>query len=252
MSDFSVVIICKNEAKNIERCVKSALKVATDVVVVDSYSTDETKKICSSLPVNFIQQEWLGYGAQKNFGASIATNNWILSIDADEWVSSSLISNLKTWIAPNNTIVYSFKRSNRYCGKAIRFGVWGKDKVHRLYNKNAVEWNKNEVHEKLIGIKESISFDTISGVLHHESYTSKSEYKNRSLHYALLAAKELKSKGAQFNILTALVKSFFKFFKEYIILLGMLDGKLGWEIALMNARMTYRKYDLIKTINKTL
>ena len=119
---LTAVIITKNEERNIARCLESLKDVADEIVVVDSLSTDSTEEICKSFNVKFIQQEWLGYSDQKNFANSLATNDWILSIDADEELSDELKNSIleikNKDISDDN--VFSMNRLTNYCGHWIR------------------------------------------------------------------------------------------------------------------------------------
>src|SRR4051812_17757800 len=95
MAELSVVIITNNEASNIERTLVSALKISSDIIIVDSGSTDNTLETCKRFPVRVYQHSWEGYAAQKNYANSLTKNDWVLSIDADEEISEVLVQEIK-------------------------------------------------------------------------------------------------------------------------------------------------------------
>src|SRR5574343_216918 len=172
MASISAVIITFNEEKNIERCIQSLRKVADEIIVSDSHSTDNTVKICQQLGAKVIVHEFIGYGATKNFANQQATHQWILSIDADEALDENLIAELqqlKTHLDEN--LVYQVQRLNNYCGKWIHHGGWYPDRKVRLFNKQQVKWNLAEVHETLETPKH-ISTQVLNGKLQHYSYIS--------------------------------------------------------------------------------
>ena len=105
MTKLSVIIITFNEERNIGRCLQSVKEIADEIIVVDSFSTDETQNICEQFGAKFISEKWRGYSAQKNFANSLASNNWILSIDADEAISEELKNSIKKWKSQGATPV---------------------------------------------------------------------------------------------------------------------------------------------------
>ena len=166
---LTAVIITKNEEFNISRCLQSLKDVADEIVVVDSFSTDSTEEICKSFNVRFVQQEWLGYSEQKNFANSLASNDWIFSIDADEVLSDELkksILELKNKnISDDN--VFSMNRLTNYCGHWIRHCGWYPDRKIRIWNRKVGKW-QGEIHETiefLTEIKET-AFEEATSIRH--------------------------------------------------------------------------------------
>ena len=127
MTKFSAVIITKNEADNIERCIRSLLPITDEVLIVDSGSTDKTKEIAQRLGARIIETSWEGYAATKNIGNEAAANNWIISIDADEVLSEKLQHSIQT-LEPKANNVYILNRMTNYCGKWIKHSGWFPDK----------------------------------------------------------------------------------------------------------------------------
>lgn len=239
MSKISAVIITKNEERNIERCLLSLLTIVDEIIVVDSGSSDATREICDKYKVNFIQKDWLGYGPTKNFGHDQATHEYILSIDADEAVSEELKSAILEQ-KQNLTGAYSFNRLTNYCGKWIKHSGWYPDTKVRLFPKTLVKWNNSEVHEELDLSKVSIKH--LHGDLLHYSYYSIIQHVEKSVHYGKLAGKHLYEQGKSPNFFKIIFSPIFRFFKDYILRAGFLDGVFGFFIAITAAYSIFIKY----------
>jgi glycosyltransferase involved in cell wall biosynthesis len=249
MREISVVIITLNEEKNLERAILSAKKIASDIVVVDSFSTDQTPQIAQQHGVVFTQRKWDGYGLQKNFAASLAANDWVFCLDADEEFSDELIQSLQSVSLDNPNVIYETERLNNFCGKWIKHGQWGRDKVHRFYNRQATQWDENPVHENIIFYPKT-EVKSIDGKLYHYSYNSLKELEIRSEKYAQLAAQKLFAEKRKSNFFKININPAFKFFVNFFLRLGFLDGKEGFFIAKNAAyetRLKYKKLKLLQT-----
>ena len=120
LTPISVVIITFNEERNIERCIDSVRIIADEVLVVDSFSTDRTKEICEKMQIHFVSHPWEGYSGSKNKGNSLAKNDWILSLDADEALSESLIKKIQELQQKVVNTPAKFNRLTNYCGKMVK------------------------------------------------------------------------------------------------------------------------------------
>ncbi|WP_315818708.1 glycosyltransferase family 2 protein [Paraflavitalea speifideaquila] len=151
MSFLSVVIITFNEEKNIKRCLESVQSVADEVIVVDSLSTDGTKRICNEFGVRFIEQAFLGYIEQKNFALDQASHDLVLSLDADEAIDEVLKGAIlrvkQEGVAADG---YIMSRCSNYCGKWIRHGTWYPDRKLRLFNRQKARWGGVNPHDKIV------------------------------------------------------------------------------------------------------
>lgn len=245
--NISAVIITFNEEQNIKRCIDSLTNVVDEIIVIDSYSTDNTKDICETLGVKFIQTKWQGYSKTKNYGNNLATNDWIISIDADEELSSELQIHLKSLKNTKLNGVYEVKRLNNYCGQWIKHAGWYPDKKIRLFNRKECSWT-GKIHETLNG---NTSIKTLlKGDLLHYSYYSKEEFIERIAKYSKLQAKEAFDKGVQISTFVKHLSAIVKFLEIYIYKLGFLDGKAGFEIATINAKGKRLKADYLKELSK--
>lgn len=251
MFKLTVVIITFNEEKIIEKCIRAAQKIAAEVLVVDSFSTDQTETICSALGTTFITQKWLGYGAQKNFGASQAKHDWILSLDADEILSDEFIAHFQTIIPNTKQEIYKICRLNKYCGQWIKHGRWYPEWRSRFYHRDFAAWNHDLVHEDLeIKNKESRPiFHKLKGDVFHYSMASKAEHLQKIEKYATLSAQKLKDNNKNASFVKRFLSPLSRFVTDYFFSAGMLDGKLGFQIAKLNAYETFLKYNKLHKMN---
>lgn len=243
MKKLSVIIITFNEERNIRRCIESVKDLADEIIVVDSMSTDSTEKICNTLGVRFISQKWLGYSEQKNFANSLATNDWIFSIDADEAVSEELAASIASFKKSDCTDhdVFSMNRLTNYCGHWIRHCGWYPDRKIRIWNRNVGKW-KGEIHET-IEFSQTVEEQHLSGDLLHYSYHSIEDHIRQADKFTTLTSEEAFKKGKYCNSIWKLrIRTFWKFFHDYVFKLGFLDGYYGYVICKISAFATFMKY----------
>ncbi len=242
---LSVVIITKNEERNIERCLKSIVDVADEILVVDSFSTDKTIELCGKYGVKLVKHKFEGYGSQKLFATEQAHFDYILSLDADEELSKELKESiLKTKVNPAYDC-YSFNRRNFFGKKPIRFCGWYPDKKIRLFNRLKINWNDKQVHES-IEVLDRQMVSHLSGDLNH--YTSSSAYEliEKGKQYAEINAGILIKSGKSVSFVTPYLKGCFHFLKCYLLKFGFLDGCAGFIICLGSANSTFHKYSLVR------
>lgn len=237
---ISAVIITFNEERNIQRCIDSLRDVADEIIVIDSFSTDKTKSICEQNKVTFIQTDWKGYSATKNFGHTRANSEWILSMDADEALSDSLKKEIVDAKKSGLKGAYRFPRLTNYCGTWIRHGGWYPDKKIRLFNRNEARWEGSFVHEELV-VKEGVSITELKGDLLHYSYYTIEEHLQRSEKYAKLGAEKIAAKGKGV-FLKSIFSPVVRFIQMYFFKAGFLDGYHGFKIAAITAREVRLKY----------
>lgn len=249
MRKLSAVIITLNEEKNIERCIASLQGVADEIVVLDSFSKDETKRICEKHGVKFFERAWEGYSASKNFANHLASHNWILSIDADESLSPELaqaIAQMKE--KEEDKVVYSFNRLTSYCGTWIKHCGWYPDRKVRIFNRDSVKW-QGEVHETL-SIPNGFREKQLNGDLLHYSFQSKEELINQTRKYALIGAKEKFKSGASIAVWDKFTRSAFRFFRDYFLKTGFLQWPYGFTICRINAWGAYLKYRELERLSR--
>jgi glycosyltransferase involved in cell wall biosynthesis len=246
LTPISVVIITFNEERNIERCIDSVRIIADEVIVVDSFSTDRTKEICEKMQIHFVSHPWEGYSGSKNKGNSLAKNDWILSLDADEALSESLIQSIQEWQQKAVNTPAKFNRLTNYCGKWVKNGGWYPDSKIRLFNRSSARW-EGDIHE-------TVSFDEESEILHlkgdclHYSYYSVEQHYNQTEKFTTIQAKDLFLQGKKSPMYKLIFSPVVKFFRVYLFKLGFLDGKVGFTIARISAYATYLKYKKMRIL----
>lgn len=246
MNPISVVIITKNEAKNIGDCIRSALTVSDDVIVVDCGSEDQSVALAEGCGARVLLIDWQCYGHSRNAGADVAKHDWILSLDADERISSTLADRL-CCIPLNDSFVYKIKRRNYFGDKLLKYGTLGFESVARLYNRKKLQWDLVPVHERLQGqgVKKKIS-DPIE----HFGITNLAELSEKKEHYAYLSAQKYLQQNKKAGILKRFLSPLFNGAKSYVFQAGFLDGRKGWQIARVITYYTWLKYKRLHQIDK--
>lgn len=241
---ISAVIITYNEAHNITACVNSLVGVADEILVIDSFSTDETCKLAEEAGATVVSMEWKGYAQTKNTANTLVSASYILSIDADEVLSTEMKSAILT-VKNHLSGAYSFRRKNFFCGKWIRFCAWYPDIKVRLFPKKGSEWQGDFVHETL---KINVPITLLSGDLWHFTYTKKEQLIQKLEKYTDLAAAEMKKKGKKPTFLKLYFSPIFKFLKTYFVQLGILDGYYGAYISYHLAKAVHLKYKKLHSL----
>ncbi|MFK8101828.1 MAG: glycosyltransferase family 2 protein [Saprospiraceae bacterium] len=248
MKALSVVIIANNERENIPKCIRAAQQLTEDIVVVDSFSTDDTVDVARALGARVFQKEWAGYAQNKNYGNQQAKYDWILSIDADEILSKELVQSIETLDLQKET-VYSLDRLNNFCGQWIKHCGWYPDWKKRIFNRNEVQWEGDYVHE-ILAVPAQFKVKKLRGILYHYSYDSLEDHASRLQIYAKLAAEDLHAQGKSVGPLKLWFSPIIRFIKTYFLKLGILDGRNGLIISRSDAYQTYRKYELLRELNR--
>ncbi len=244
---ISAVIITYNEERNIERCLASLEKVADEIVVVDSYSSDSTPEICEKHGVRFIQNAFEGHIEQKNFALGQAKFEVVLSLDADEALSPELEKSILTVKKDFESDGYFFNRLNNYYGKWIRYTSRYPDRKLRLWKKSMGSWGGINPHDKVIMRKDSqVSF--LRGNLDHYAYATISEHVSQANRFTDIAALAHYRNGISGGYIKIIVHPLWKFFREYIVKGGFLDGYHGLVMSGVISFETFLKYVKLKKL----
>ena len=250
MPPISAVIITFNEEKNIARCLNSLKGLADEIIVVDSFSTDNTREICKEHQVKFIEREFISYSDQKNWANSQTQYQYVITLDADEALSDALKNSI---LSEKDTLkydAYSFKRLTNFCGKWIKHTGWYPDKKIRIFNKNKIKWDNKIIHEDLLFDSNDIKIKQLEGNLLHYSYYTIDEHIRQINKFSSLKAEALFKKGKKASCIKIFLDPIATFFRLYLIRMGFLDGFYGFVISVNSAHSTFLKYTKLKSLYK--
>ena len=234
----TVTVITHNESAHIAAALQS-VAWADEIVVVDSGSTDDTVAIARQHATRVEVREWPGYGAQKNYAAALAANDWILSIDADERVTSELGGEIRALLARGPADRgYRMPRVTWYLGRWIRSTDWYPNYQLRLYDRRAARWNERRVHES---IELQGGPGTLRHDLQHYPYRDISHHLRTIDRYTTLAAEQWLAEGRRTSAVEAMVHPRLAFFRNYILRGGIRDGTAGLLVSLLNSYYVFVK-----------
>ncbi len=234
---LSVAVITFNEEEDLPKCLESVKDFASEIVVVDSHSTDNTRDIAKKYGAKVYEEDWKGFGEQKNSAIQKCTQPWILSLDADEVVSPELKKSIIEAVKNPKYDCYEVNRKNFYIGKFIEH-VWFPEWRLRLFKKGKGKF-EGDIHETL---KCNGKVGRLNGFLYHYPYKNLEEHYQKSIKYAKIAAETEFRKGKRFKLYNLFLNPFWAFFKMYFLKKGFLDGIRGLSIAKSNSYAKFLKY----------
>jgi glycosyltransferase involved in cell wall biosynthesis len=237
---ISATVITLNEQRHIRQCLESLQGIADEMIVVDSGSQDATLEIAAQLGAKTFVHDWTNYAEQKNFASSLAQYEWILSLDADECLSSSLRQDiLRAKQNGTHGVAFEFPRKAFYLGRWIEHSGWYPDHKIRLFLKESAQWEGRFVHEAL---RVNGPIVRLQGDLLHYSCQSISEHLQSLDRYTTLAAEDLWHRQKRSSSADLLVSTLAAFLKTYYFKQGFLDGKQGFLIACFAGYYNFIKY----------
>lgn len=247
LAKLSVIVITRDEEENIGLCLDS-VSWADEIVVVDSGSVDKTVEICKAYTDNVTESDWAGFGPQKNKALDLATNEWVLSIDADERLDRALQLEIQRCIAdPQSRDAFYIPRRSSYCGRLMRHSGWYPDYVLRLFRRKAGRFSEDLVHERVIVEKKPGKL--INPLLHYPMDTFEKAIDKMNL-YSTLASQNQFNAGKTSSLVKALSRGLWTFIRVYFLKRGFLDGPQGLMLAISNAGGTYYKYVKLARLNR--
>lgn len=238
---LSVFIICQDEERIIGACLEQVAKIADEIIVVDSGSTDATLEIARRFTDRIYHQDWLGYGRQKNVALSKCENEWVMSVDSDEVIPDDLIDEIREldFQAPAYRIARKLFLGNKF----IRWGGYYPDYQLRLFRKSLGRFSDARVHESVkLNCRENCP--RLSHPLNHYSYENLAEMRAAFREFAELSDR-------QANLPRAVLNFLYTLFNKLVLRLGFLHGMLGLKLALNHAEYSFRKYRQFQTTKFT-
>ena len=235
----SATVITLNEARNIRECLAS-LSWASEIIVVDSGSTDGTPDLARAAGATVIAREWPGYAAQKDYAASQAAQDWILSIDADERVTPELAAEIqRTLEQPSDFVAFRMPRVTFHLGRWIRHTDWYPDHQLRLYDRRHASWTPRRVHESVTARG---PVGRLSQDLQHYAYRDIGHHYETMQNYTRLAALQMFEDGRRANFFDLIFNPPAAFLRNYVLKAGFLDGIPGLIISAMNSYYVFLKF----------
>jgi len=236
---LSVTVITKNEARDVGDALAS-VAWADELIVVDSCSTDDTVAIARRHTDRVVVREWPGYIAQKNYAASLAAHDWILSLDADERVTPELAAEIQTCLkgAPREA-AFQIPRVTWHLGRWIRSTDWYPDYQMRLYDRRSAEWTGRYVHE---AVTVRGAAGRLHGELQHYAYRDIADHLETINHYTTLAARQMHEDGRRAGLLQLAAHPPLAFLRNYLAHGGIRDGLPGFIISALNAYYVFLKF----------
>jgi glycosyltransferase involved in cell wall biosynthesis len=251
---LSVILITRNEERNIAGCLES-VAFADEWIVVDSGSTDRTREIAEQFGAKVVTTvDWPGFGVQKGRALALATGPWVLSIDADERVSDELARNIRavvdgdtsghdphasTQVGAGGTVGFELARLSSFCGQWMRHGDWYPDRVLRLFRRDRGRFSDDLVHERLI-VDGPVG--RLKGDLLHDSMPTLDNAIEKMNRYTSGRAVDKLRSGQSGGLASALLHGMWAFVRCYLLRRGFLDGRLGFVLAVYVAEGTYYRY----------
>ena len=249
MPRVTVTIITKNEAAHIGAAIDSA-SWADEIIVVDSGSSDDTVALAAAKGVRVESRTWTGWVDQKNFAASLAANDWIFSLDADERVTPALAQEIKGVLStdPPNA-AYKVPRVTFHLGRWIRTTDFYPDFQTRLYDRRAARWDGRYVHES---VKTAGPVSRLSQELQHFSYADLSDHLDRINAYSSLAARQMFERGRRARAFDLFAQAPAAFLRNYILRRGILSRSTGLVLSTVNAYSVFLKFAKLWELQRTM
>ncbi|EIZ8955610.1 glycosyltransferase family 2 protein [Cronobacter sakazakii] len=246
---LSVVMIAKNAASLLPDCLAS-VAWADEIVVLDSGSSDDTVAVATAAGAKvFTESDWQGYGIQRQRAQQYASGDYILMIDTDERVTPELAQAIRQVLEqPDPQAVYSIARRNLFLGRFMRHSGWYPDRVTRFYARERYRYNDNQVHESLDAPGARVV--TLSGDLLHLTCRDFASFQRKQLNYATAWAQERHQQGKKVSVPGIFGRTLAAFCKTLILRAGVLDGRQGWLLAVVNAQYTFNKYTELWALNR--
>lgn len=233
-----MILITKDAAAHVERALRS-VAWADERIVVDCGSRDATMALAAPLATRVETHPWAGYGAQKNHAASLASHDWVLSLDADEAITAALREQIAALPLDPAAAAFRMPRVTWYLGQWIRTTDWYPDRSVRLYDRRRAQWDDRPVHESLV-VRGDVA--DLTGEIEHRPYTDVAEHLARMNHYTTLAAAQMHAQGREARAWHLLLHPPAAFLRNYVARGGYRDGAAGLIVSMLGGVYVLQKY----------
>ena len=251
MPRIYAVMIAKNEAANI-RASLASVAFAQERIVIEQGSSDDTADLARGSGAVVLQSaDWPGFGPQKNRALDLATQEWVLSIDADERVSRRLAQEIATIVngVPGTLCdAYEIPRLTNFCGRWIRHCGWTPDHVVRLFRRGTARFSDDLVHERVL--PGPAKPGRLKSPLLHHSYPTPADYWRKLEQYSHAWALQKRMQGVRTSMFRAAASGVVAFLRSYLLRLGFLDGAMGFAVCTMQAQAAFGKYFELYCLNQ--
>jgi glycosyltransferase involved in cell wall biosynthesis len=238
---LTVIVPCKNERNNIAQCIESFQRLADEILIADSGSTDDTLEIASRYPkVRIIRRDYITSGDFKNWAIPQASHEWVLIVDADERITPELANEIQLELSRGPSFDgYWIYRNNHFMGHPLHYGDARTDSVLRLFKRERGRYVGPSDHGEVEISTGKVG--TLRNRMTHYSVWSYDHVMFKYDRYTSLQAKQWYEAGKRTSYFKLLVRPAFRFFREYILQGGILDGKVGLQQAWLCAFYSYLK-----------
>jgi len=237
---LSAILIVRNEAHCLERCLRSIAPIADEIIVLDSGSTDATVSIARSFTAKVEVTDWPGFGPQKNRALNRARGEWVLAIDADEHLTPQLAASIRAAVSSQEATAngYFIEFLATWCGKPVHFGDWAGKRHLRLFRRACAQFSDDLVHERVTC---KLPYGTLDGLMIHDTVATEDEAIDKCRQYAELSAQNLSAQGRG-GLSSAVLHSTWTLIRGFLVKGGFLDGTTGWKVAWATAMGTWLRY----------
>jgi glycosyltransferase involved in cell wall biosynthesis len=237
---LSLVVIAKDEADRISRCLRSVPPGAEVVVVVDANTRDDTAAVAADCGARIVTRPWPGHVRQKQLAATLATREWVLSLDADEWLSTDAADQVAAAVAsPGPAAGFSFPRCSDWLGRPIRHGRWYPDRKLRLFRRGLAQWGGDDPHDRLLLDGPVVA---LTGEIRHEPYRTLAEHHRTLEAYAVISARSLAARGVRAKPTDRWLRPLWHWLDAVVLRSAWRDGAAGMQVAGLGAWHVHRKW----------
>ncbi|MEQ1503374.1 MAG: glycosyltransferase family 2 protein [Myxococcota bacterium] len=246
---LSVVVVARNEADRIGRCLRSIGGDIERIVVLDASTTDDTARVAAREGARVVERPWPGHVAQKNHALGLATRPWILSLDADEWLTDAAAT--EVWAALDRTDVdgFSFPRCSDWLGRPIRSGRWYPDRKLRLVRAGRGRWIGDDPHDRLI-VDGPVA--RLRGEIRHQPYRTVWEHLSTIDRYTRISARTLHARGVRARRRDVWVRPALQFVDSMTRKMAWRDGLDGLAVAALGAGYVHLKWSRLRALGASV